>query len=237
MIVAAHRGGAGLAPENTLEAYRNAIRIGADYVEIDVRETADGALVIMHDSAVDRTTDGTGEVSRLNASTIARLNAAAKYPGARRQRVPTLEDVARLCRGKIGIYLDHKSAPVRKVLGVLDRVRFGERIVVYGSLETLREYRSLRPRWLLMPGHPADESQMKSLARTIAPVAFDGHALEWTAEQVRQAHACGGQVWMDIMGPTDNPEGYARAVEMGADALQTDYPDRLIGWLKDRGLR
>src|SRR6476469_1921058 len=66
LAVIGHRGGKALAPENTLAAFRNAIKLGADYVEVDVRATKDGRLVIMHDSSVDRTTNGTGAVKELD---------------------------------------------------------------------------------------------------------------------------------------------------------------------------
>src|SRR5437868_7957496 len=79
IAVIGHRGGRALAPENTLAAFRNAIRLGADYVEIDVRATRDGHLVIMHDSTVDRTTNGSGAVRDLDFATIRSLDAGSKF--------------------------------------------------------------------------------------------------------------------------------------------------------------
>ena len=72
--VVAHRGGVALGPpENTLPAIAKAIEVGADLIEVDIRETADGTLVLMHDNTVDRTTDGRGLISELTADAIARL--------------------------------------------------------------------------------------------------------------------------------------------------------------------
>src|ERR1041384_3084618 len=70
VIVIAHRGANKFAPENTLAAFRKAIEMGCDYVELDVRRTRDGALILMHDRTVDRTTDGKGAVDQMNVSEI-----------------------------------------------------------------------------------------------------------------------------------------------------------------------
>src|SRR5690242_20566049 len=72
-LVIAHRGGAALWPENTLVAFRNAVALGADVLELDVRATADGRLVVVHDATVDRTTDGRGAVATLTLAEVQRL--------------------------------------------------------------------------------------------------------------------------------------------------------------------
>src|SRR4051812_30983838 len=93
IAVIGHRGGRALAPENTLAAFRNAIRLGADYVEVDIRETSDGELVLMHDRTVDRTTNGKGAVKDLDFATIRALDAGSKFaPQYAGEKVPTLEE-------------------------------------------------------------------------------------------------------------------------------------------------
>jgi len=77
----AHRGASGTFPENTLSAFRAAIDAKADMCELDVQLTRDGALVVIHDDTVDRTTDGTGEVAELTLAEIKRLDAGAKFKG------------------------------------------------------------------------------------------------------------------------------------------------------------
>src|SRR5437016_9697029 len=79
IAVIAHRAGRGIMPENTLSAIRNAIKLGVDYVELDIRATKDGHLVIMHDGTVDRTTNGKGAVRDLDLDTIAALDAGSKF--------------------------------------------------------------------------------------------------------------------------------------------------------------
>src|SRR5690606_15249365 len=109
-------------PENTLEAYREAIRNGADYVEVDLRITRDGRLVIMHDETVDHITNGRGRVADLSFSDIRRLEVLDKtHPeeGKSIYRVPSFEEVLALCRGEIRIYLDFKQAAAGKTYAAI----------------------------------------------------------------------------------------------------------------------
>ncbi len=106
----AHRGGAATHPENTLPAYREAVRLGAHMVECDIAMTRDGAIVLMHDATVNRTTDGQGKVSDLTLAEIKRLDAGgkkeARFAGT---RVPTLEEVLAVLPRNLWINLDFKA--------------------------------------------------------------------------------------------------------------------------------
>src|SRR5690242_21467067 len=75
VVIIGHRGAAGHAPENTLAAIRKGIDLGVDFVEIDVRRTADGVLVALHDETVNRTTNGKGRVDRMSLRDVKRFNA------------------------------------------------------------------------------------------------------------------------------------------------------------------
>jgi glycerophosphoryl diester phosphodiesterase len=75
----AHRGGAGIAPENTLEAFRKALKVGAGVLELDVHTTADGHVVVIHDDVVDRTTEGTGPVREMTLPEVKHLDAGYKF--------------------------------------------------------------------------------------------------------------------------------------------------------------
>jgi glycerophosphoryl diester phosphodiesterase len=99
-LVIAHQGGDGLRPSNTLPAFDHAVELGADVLEMDVHQTLDGALVLMHDATVDRTTDGRGALADMTLSEVRALDAAYHWPyqGAATYRglgirVPTLEEV------------------------------------------------------------------------------------------------------------------------------------------------
>ena len=119
-IVIGHRGGQYEAPENTLIAIKTAKRNGATAVELDLAFTDDGYGVIMHDETVDRTTNGTGEVSNFRFHEIRKLNAASKLRTLRYaegetettgfEQIPTLKEVVQLCKDiEMKIILDVKS--------------------------------------------------------------------------------------------------------------------------------
>ena len=113
--VIGHRGAAALAPENTLAGFRAAAAAGAGWVEFDVKLSADGVAVLMHDDTLDRTTDGRGAVAAAPASAIAALDAGAWFgPAFRGEPVPTLaEAIAELARLGLGANIEIKPCPGR----------------------------------------------------------------------------------------------------------------------------
>jgi glycerophosphoryl diester phosphodiesterase len=139
-LVVAHRGASSTTPENTLPAFEEAARAGADVVELDVRLTRDGAPVVLHDPDVSATTDGKGPVHELTLAEVKRLDAGSGHP---RLEVPTLEEALEaIDRGGLGVDLEVKNIPgepafdspeeatLEATLRALDRVGFGGPVLV-----------------------------------------------------------------------------------------------------------
>ncbi|MFD1363710.1 glycerophosphodiester phosphodiesterase [Lentibacillus salinarum] len=106
----AHRGSSGHAPENTIAAYDLAFEQKADYIEIDVQMTEDGELVSIHDTTVDRTTDGTGSVGDFTLEELQNLDAGSWFDSSfAGEKIPTVEEILDRYRGKIGILVELKS--------------------------------------------------------------------------------------------------------------------------------
>ena len=103
MKVMGHRGARHEAPENTLPSIARALEAGAEAIEVDVQPTRDGALVVIHDETLERTTDGAG---RVDAHTLAELRALDAGDGA---QVPTLAEVLELCRGRAELFVELKA--------------------------------------------------------------------------------------------------------------------------------
>ncbi len=121
-LIIAHRGASAAAPENTLAAFRLAVDLGADGIELDVRGTADGHLVIIHDAAVDRTTDGTGKIAALTLEQVRRFDAGRKFgPAFGGERIPLLSEVFAAVRGRLLVDVEVKAAGVEAAL--LDTIR------------------------------------------------------------------------------------------------------------------
>jgi glycerophosphoryl diester phosphodiesterase len=109
-LCVAHRGGSHLAPENTLAAFRNALALQVDVVEMDVQMTRDGQLIVFHDSEIARLTDGTGNILDLDFAYLRSLNTAAHFHGgwAQREQIPTLREVLDLVKRQAKMFIELK---------------------------------------------------------------------------------------------------------------------------------
>jgi glycerophosphoryl diester phosphodiesterase len=236
VAVIAHRGAAGLAPENTLAAYRQAIALGVDYIEIDVRMTRDRQFVALHDATVDRTTNGTGAIADLRLAEARRLDAGAKFgPRYRGERIPTLEEVLELCQGRVGIYLDHKAGPVWRLARTLRQHDMYRQVLVYAGLDQLRKWKRAAPVIPVMPS-PGESCRtpdaLHQFLLGFPAEVLDGGVEQWSADLVRAAHAGGAAVYVDCLGIADTEAGRRAALAMGVDGIQTDHPDQLLAELK-----
>ena len=108
LTVVAHRGGAALEPENTLRAIERGIACGADMIEIDIHQTADGAIVVCHDPTVDRTTDGSGTIADMTLDEIRALHITDADGRPTDLRIPTLDDVLALVDGRARLLVEIK---------------------------------------------------------------------------------------------------------------------------------
>lgn len=110
VTIVAHRGGAALAPENTLKAFELGITLGADAVEMDVHMSKDGELIVIHDPTIDRTSDGTGSVRMLTLEQLQTFDVSTKYFTGTfgRQMIPTLEEVLSTIDGRVNVQLEIK---------------------------------------------------------------------------------------------------------------------------------
>src|SRR5689334_18379914 len=108
----AHRGGSQLAPENTLAAFRHALTLPIDAIELDVQMSRDGQLVVFHDNTLERLTNGTGNVLDLDFAYLRSLNAAAHFAGGwpEPQQIPTLREVLALVKGRVRLYIEIKRS-------------------------------------------------------------------------------------------------------------------------------
>lgn len=115
----AHRGGAALAPENTLAAFQNALKLPVDAIELDVQMTRDGHAIVFHDNTVERLTNGKGNILDLDFAYLRGLNAAAHFPSGwpQAQQIPTLREVLDLAKGHVQVYIEIKSSRRGKVYG------------------------------------------------------------------------------------------------------------------------
>jgi glycerophosphoryl diester phosphodiesterase len=222
-----HRGGALYAPENTLPAFSKAARMGADYVEFDVRATRDGEFFLLHDSRLDRTTDGTGPIADADAEAVRTLSAGARfgtsYAGV---RVPSLDEFLAAVR-KPGLYLDAKAISPAALATALQKHRAVERTVVYQSPEYLGRLRAINPAIRrLAPLRTADE--LPRLIESLHPHAVDAEWSILSKGLISRCHEAGIRVFSDALGDHERVRDYLQAMDWGIDVIQTDHPLRVM---------
>ena len=233
-MIVAHRGVNKFAPENTMPAIELAIRMGLDYVEIDVRTSRDGQMVLMHNEVVDGTTDGSGLVRDLTAGQIRDLDAGSwfseEFAGT---RVPLLEEALETMRGRIGAYVDVKDADPSRLLEVLRRTGMLGASVLYADPLTHLAMRGLDPDAKVMPEVGDNDFLFEFMLFLLHPGVV---AVSWgnpTGPFIDRIQAEGIQVFMDVLGETDTPEGMRAALDLGVDAMQTDNPDILLEVMRE----
>jgi len=237
-LFAAHRGGALLWPENSLLAFRNALALGADYLELDVHLAREGEVVVIHDPTLDRTTTGTGPVRERTLAELGALRLKDRGGAVLEERIPTLDQVVALAvAGKRQMLLEIKTDERRqrypgieeKVFAVLDRHRFTPFTVVMAfEAATWRRLRQVRPDARVaalysarMLSAAAVTAELEALRR--AGVAFVG--LDQTlvnAEVAKQARLAGLTLGVWTVNERD---AIARFIDQGVGVVITDRPD------------
>jgi len=235
-ILFAHRGDLAHAPENTLPSFQQAIAKGADGVELDAKLTADGHVIVIHDTTVDRTTDGKGKIPSFTLEAIRKLDAGKwfneKFAGT---KVPMLEEVFELIgRDKmINIELTNYATPrdglVAKVCELIKRHNNQEQILFSSffsaNLKAAEQILPQVPRGLLaMPGFVGLWS--RSFGFTFGEYqALHPHISSASREQVQRAHRLNRRVHVWTANTT---EEVSRLKEWGVDGMFTDDPQTAV---------
>ncbi len=228
----AHRGASGNSPENTLCAFQMALEIGVDEIELDLRSTLDGHLVVMHDATVDRTTDGTGVISELTLAEIRALDAGRVFGERfRGEGVPAWEEALDLVQGKarLNVHLKEGGNPdgeyERKVAKALRAFRMMDHSVLACNDEAVGIFAEIDPRIAcrIFPNNRSPEDYIRSSAQMGLRTTQPGRDMT-TPEFVQKAHESGLGVHVFY---ADTPEDMRTYIGMGVDGILTNYPERM----------
>lgn len=237
-LLAAHRGGAALWPENSLLAFRNAIALGADFIEFDVHLSRDGELVVIHDPTLERTTTGAGPVKDRTVAELKALRLKDRTGAVTEETVPTLDEVVAVAaQGKRRMLLEIKVDATRarypgieeKVLALLDRHGMAPSTVVMGfGAPTWRRVRELRPDIATCALYSARSLAGTSLAAELAMLRAAGVpfiGVEHTVvDGAAVAEARKAGIGIGAWTVNDAAE-MQRVIDSGAAILITDRPD------------
>jgi glycerophosphoryl diester phosphodiesterase len=247
----AHRGGAGLAPENTLAAFRQGLAFQADAVEFDLHMSQDGALIVAHDSNLKRATGMAVDIHTSTLAQLQQLNAAATYADKtyEPQRIPTLQEVLELVRGHAGVQIEIKvRADNARYAGieakVVDAVRHYDMIddvvVISFDFPTLHEITALEPRLrtcaLFSTAYLSRFGVRRDATKVAADIASRGFrcvGVKYTlmTEGLFQAFQA-RDVQVGVWTVNDEADMHKFAA-MGVAFITSDRPDLLQKWLSE----
>jgi glycerophosphoryl diester phosphodiesterase len=251
-LVIAHRGGPSLGPESTLYTFRKAVKLGVDVLEMDVRSTRDGQLIILHDDTVSRTTNATGPAQNYTLVDLKKLDAAHRWSPDNGQtfplrnkgvQIPTLSEVFEAFpQTKLNLEIkEARSSTIQSLCRLIRDHQMTSNVVVASfDTDSLKEFRRLCPQVATSAG--ASEArlffglQKAYLEAAYSPVVQVLQVPEALGDLrivnkrfIDAAHARNMrvQVWL-----ANDVTSMQRLLELGVDGIMTDYPQRLMEVLK-----
>ena len=232
--IMAHRGSSKVAPENTMAAFQLAIEEGADWIEIDVQETADGNVVVMHDSDFMKLAGSPLKIWDADLDQLDELDVgswvSAEFSD---QRVPTLADVLRLCRDQVGVnielkYYGHDQDLERRVIEIVETEEMTDQIMIMSlKPEGIAKVKQLRPNWVC-------GLLLSVYVGKIEEIDADFLAINSrfaTRSFVRRAHKANKQVFVWTV---NDAAGVSRALNRKVDGILTDRPALAREMLRQR---
>ncbi len=265
VFVVSHRADWRNFPENSLEAIESAIQMGVDIVELDVRRTVDGELVVCHDSSINRTTNGKGKVSELTLEYIRSRYLRAGHGATTRYKMPTLAEALDLCNGRVLINLDKAVNYYDQIMEMLVERKMADQVIMKStkSPEAMKEFFSKhKENMLYMPiinygakSWGKHEALFNDYLATDLPfiayeMCWDG-SLKGEAKVFKQVVKSGKRLWINTLWGSlcggyengyydDRAVGnedkiYGKILSYGASMIQTDRPAMLIKYLEKKG--
>ncbi len=233
VYVVAHRGAHNGIPENTLAAYQKAIDLGTDFVEIDLRTTKDGHIVSVHNATVDNyTNDASGKVSDFTLAELKALDIGSRVgPEWKDERIPTFEEILKLCQGKIGLYLDLKDVDLAQTYRLLKEYNMLDQSLWYGTVlhtPIFKKHLKKYPGCIIMPD-PLTAKALPLMLNLLHPPVVANVWRSHSKKVVDTCHKAGAIVITD----ESDPSCWEDALAWGNDGIQTDQPEKLIKYLKE----
>lgn len=227
----AHRGSAGTHPENTLAAFQEAIRVGADGIEIDIQLTKDHELVVIHDHTLDRTTNGTGEVQSYTLAELKKFDAGSKFsPEFKEEKIPSFLEVLELIKGtnvelnvEIKNRAKHETGVEKKVVEDLEKAGLTNKIIISSfNHQTLKKVKELRPDLECAILYMKKMDTPWNYASQFGATALHTYEKETEIDMIHEAQEKGFPVRVFTV---NDEEGMEKLIRAHVSAIITDYPE------------
>lgn len=258
VVVAAHRGDWRNFPENSLPGIESAINMGVNIVEIDLAMTSDSVLVLMHDRSVNRTTNGQGAVITYTLDSLQKLNLKNQNGEITEYTVPTLEEVMLLCKDKAIVNVDKGFQYYDMVQNILKKTGTTRQVLIKSGLPAdkikgiLSQYPGEQMMYMPIIDFRFDraETTLEGYLKNNPTIAYEVVFKEYTPEMkevFKKILKSGSRIWVNTMwnslcGMNDDmaledPDAvYGKFLKEGATIFQTDRPELMINYLREKGL-
>ena len=230
-ITSAHRGAATIAPENTMASVDSCIKYGVGNIECDVCISKDSVFYVLHDSTLDRTTNGTGAISQWLSTDIDTLDAGSWFaPRFAGQRVLRLTDLLRKAKEHgLRITIDYRNGGLHQLLnlikdeGMLENCNF-----TFSKEYHAKCFRKMAPEVRTLQAYIKSEKDIEHVVKELHPDI----AVVWidslTPQFVKKCREHNLQVLALVLGLDDKTEENQKAVDLGVDIIATDHPEKFI---------
>ena len=260
ILVVSHRGDWRNAPENSLQAIQNCIDMGVDMVEIDLKKTKDGHLVLMHDKTINRTMNGKGEVEDYTLAELQELFLKGGHGQKTRHKIPTFEEVMTLCKGKIMVNVDKGYDYFKDAYAVLEKTGTVNQCVMKSGhpYEKVKaENGEVLDKMVFMPvvnlhkegAEAIIDGYLENMKPKAFELVFDNDSAE-VLRLIKKVKDSGAKIfinslWPELCGGHDDDravelhepdESWGWIINQGAKLIQTDRPTFLLDYLRHKGL-
>lgn len=261
VIVISHRGDWRNYPENSIPAIESVIRMGVDIMELDLKKTKDGVLVLSHDKTLDRCTNGKGPVSDYTLAEIKQLRLKRAHGVTTDSlRMPTLEEALAVCKDRIVVNVDQGFEFYDEVLAITEKLGVTDQILIKGKKPAAfcaQKFAAHPRNMMYMPIIDILKPQGKALFKEymdggIVPLAYEvcwDHMTPEVMDCFKKVRSTGSKLWVNtiwktLCGGLDDDKAFAtspeeiydQVIDLGATMIQTDRPEMLINYLRKKGL-
>lgn len=243
VLVASHRAVHHILPENSIPAVMEAIRLGVDIAEIDVKVSKDGVPFLMHDGKLDRTTNGKGDPEALTFKQLRKLRLVVNGKKTK-EKIPSLEEVLKVAKGNILVDLDLKTDKINPIVEVVRKTGTGGSVFFFDSdYAMLAKVDSMDKDFMLMPRAYSYDMADSAITR-FKPEVVHIDPKFYTPEVIQLIKKNGSRSWINTLGKLDEDIRKGKAVETleallknGVNIIQTDEPELLLKTLASLGRR
>jgi len=229
VIVTGHRGASGHAPENTLSSMRVAIEMGADFSELDVQETADGEIILLHDASLKKTSGVDKDIWEVNYADLKDLEVGSWFSEEyKNEPIPTLQEVISLVKGKMKLNIELKANGHEKMLAestlkvVMDNDFIDQVIFTSFKFDEIRRIRELNKEAKVGYIFGRMPQDVDVFSEDVDLLSVNIKTVD--APFMQKAKAAGMEV---AVWTVNKPEDMKRMIELGVDDIITNYPDIL----------